>query len=186
MPARKPRSLNSGHTTKRQNSARDSAEQSVTPQTELTIKPPSELTGHKTAGQVWKRLVSLYFETEGKIITAFDGDVLVKYCLAEEELIELKKLRSDLMKLWEFQLKVLRKFRPTTETIEAYSEALAQANKLMQRFQGMDARLDGKRKMVFAMAQSLYLTPRSRAGVAPTEKEPEQPKDELESLLGGD
>src|SRR5690349_16766754 len=128
MPARKPRALNSGHTTKKQNETRDSAEQSMTPETELTIKPPSELNGHKVAGLVWERLIGLYSETEGKIITAFDGDILVKYCLAEEELIELKKLRGDLMALWEFQLKVLGKIKPTLETIDAYTEALAQAN----------------------------------------------------------
>ena len=183
MPARKPRALSNGHTTKKEKSARDAAENAATPTTELTIKPPAELAGHKTAGEVWKRLISLYLETEGKIITAFDADVLVKYCLAEEELVEVKTLRGDIMKLWGIQIKILSKFKPTEETIEAYSKALAQANKLMQRFQGMDARLDGKRKMVFAMAQSLYLTPRSRAGVAPPEKEPEKPLDEMEKLL---
>jgi hypothetical protein len=50
----------------------------------------------------------------------------------------------------------------------------------------MDARLDGKRKLLHSIAQSLYLTPRSRAGVAPPEKEPEKPKSEMDELLDND
>lgn len=73
--------------------------------------------------------------------------------------------------------------KPKPGQRQDYVNALTQANALLQRFQGMDARMDGKRKLVFALAQSLYLTPRSRAGVAPTEKEPEEPKSEMEKML---
>lgn len=153
------------------------------PKTLLTIKPPSALNGHRIAKSIWERLVGLYFETEGTIVTAFDADILVKYCLAEEELIELLKLRNEIKKLWDHHLKILGKMKPKADELKPYFEALAQANALLQRFQGMDARMDGKRKMIVTIAQSLYLTPRSRAGVAPTEKEPEQPKDPMDSLL---
>src|SRR5690606_13448911 len=98
-------------------------------------------------------------------------------CLAEEELDELYKLRADIKKLWDQHAKLLAKTKPKAEDLKDYYNALGQANALLQRFQGMDARLDGKRKMVFALAQSLYLTPRSRAGVAPPEKPAEEPLD---------
>jgi phage terminase small subunit len=47
----------------------------------------------------------------------------------------------------------------------------------------MDARLDGKRKLLHTLSQSLYLTPRSRAGVAPEQKEPEHDDDPMDKLL---
>lgn len=155
----------------------------MTPRTLLTGKPPPDLTGHKVAAGVWRRLVGLYNETEGTIITSFDADVLVKYCLAEEELLELSKLRNEIKQIWERHCKALDKMKPKDEDLRIYYNALAQANALLQRFQGMDARMDGKRKLVFSLAQSLYLTPRSRAGVAPPEREPEQPKSPMEEML---
>jgi len=156
----------------------------MTPKTVLTLKPPIELKGHKTAAGVWKRLVGLYFETEGTIVTAFDADLLVKYCLAEEELHELETLRASIKKLWLVHLRLLTMIKPKPDQVKDYFNALAQANALLQRFQGMDARMDGKRKLVFALAQSLYLTPRSRAGVAPTEKEPPEPDNPMGKFLG--
>lgn len=153
------------------------------PKTDITIRPPAELNGHKYATGIWKRLLTLYFETEWKIVTAFDADILVKYCLAEEELQELFTLRNEIKGLWDDHVRLLGKMKPKANQLKDYFNALAQANALLQRFQGMDARLDGKRKYIFTLAQSLYLTPRSRAGVAPTEKEPEPPKSEMEEML---
>lgn len=183
MPARKPSSLSTRHDTKAERGARTDAESALIPKTALTAKLPAELKGHRVAGGVWKRLIGLYLETEGTIITSFDADVLVKYCLAEEELQELAKLRAEIKKIWEKHSKILSKMNPKTEDLKAYFNALAQANALLQRFQGMDARMDGKRKLVFSLAQSLYLTPRSRAGVAPQTKEPDEPKSAMEDLL---
>ena len=153
------------------------------PKTLLTKKPPEELAGHVYASQTWKRIVGLYFEVKGTIVTAFDRDVLIKYCLAEEEAIELFVVRKQIMSLWETHRKWLAKLKPKSEDLKTYLDALAQANALLQRFQGMDARLDGKRKLVFALSQALYLTPRSRAGVAPEEKEQEEPQSEMDKLL---
>lgn len=155
----------------------------MAPKTVLTTKPPAALKGHKQASDVWKRLVGLYDETEGTIITAFDQDQLVKYCLAEEELDELFILRASIKKLWLAHLRILTVMKPKADQLKDYFNALAQANALLQRFQGMDARMDGKRKLVFSLAQSLYLTPRSRAGVAPAEKEPPEPDDPMGELL---
>jgi phage terminase small subunit len=183
MPKAKPSSLSRSHNTKAEREARTAAEESMIPKTLLTSKPPAELNGHKVASQVWKRLIKLYDETEGTIITSFDSDVLVKYCLAEEELVELSALRRVIFQMWDKHLKILNTINPKADQLKDYFNALAQANALLQRFQGMDARLDGKRKLIYALAQSLYLTPRSRAGVAPTEKEPDEPGGEIEKYI---
>ena len=183
MPKSKPTTLLKRHDTKADRTARVDAESSMEPMTKLTAKAPAELKGHRTAIDVWRRLMGLYLETEGTIITSFDADVLVKYCLAEEELQELAKLRSEIKKMWDAHSKMIGRMKPNAESMKDYFNALMQANALLQRFQGMDARMDGKRKLVFALAQSLYLTPRSRAGVAPPNKEPDKPPSEMEGLL---
>lgn len=183
MPSRKPLSLITRDQTKADRALRADAESARLPRTLLSIKPPLALTGHSHAAKIWKRVVGLYFETEGTIITAFDEDLLTKYCLAEEELVELFKLRADIKKLWIDHNRMLAHIKPKSDQFKDYFNALSQANALLQRFQGMDARMDGKRKLVFSLAQSLYLTPRSRAGVAPSEKQHEPPKDETERLL---
>lgn len=183
MPAKKDSSLNKRHDTKADKKKRESAEVAMKPKTKLDLKPPAALTGHKHASAVWTRLLSLYKETKGEIITAFDADELIKYCLAEEELLELSGLRKVVLRTWDIHLKWLNQFKPKGDQIKDYLGALAQANALLQRFQGLDARLDGKRKLIHSLAQSLYLTPRSRAGVAPSEKDPELPKSEMDNLL---
>ena len=186
MPARKPSSLIVRDETKAKKGKRVSGEAALMPKTAVPKTPPAGLKGHQHAGAVWRRLVGLYFETEGTIITAFDADLLTKYCLAEEELQELFELRGEIKKLWTSHNKILAKMNPKEDQLKDYFNALAQANALLQRFQGMDARMDGKRKMVFALAQSLYLTPRSRAGVAPPEKPPEKSKSAMGGLLDED
>ena len=183
MPARKPKSLTNRHDTKEGRQAREAAENAFMPKTSISKTAPAALKGHAHAAATWRRLVGLYFETEGTIITAFDTDLLIKYCLAEEELMELLKMRSEIKKLWTIHTKILNAMKPKADDLKDYFNALSQANALLQRFQGMDARLDGKRKLVVAIAQSLYLTPRSRAGVAPQEKPPEKPKSEMGGLL---
>jgi len=183
MPARKDSSLNTRHDAKADRAARAAAEESMQPKTQLSLKPPAALKGHAPASKTWIRMVGLYFETKGKIITAFDEDVLIKYCLAEEELLELFEMRSEIKKTWKIHLKWLNNLKPKGDQIKDYLAALQQANALLQRFQGMDARFDNKRKLIFSLAQSLYLTPRSRAGVAPEEKDPEKPKSPMEKLL---
>ncbi len=185
MPAKKDSSLSNRHDTKADRVARESAEAAMLPTTQITVKPPAALKGHAHASATWKRILSLFNETKGTIVTAFDQDLLIKYCLAEEELNELAGLRRVVFKLWNTHLKFLEKMKPTGDGLKDYFNALGQANALLQRFQGVDARLDGKRKMVYEMAKSLYLTPRSRTGVAPAEKEAEEPQDEMDQLLDG-
>jgi len=156
------------------------------PRTGLTLRTPEELKGHKAAITTWRRIVSLYAEVEGTIATAFDRDLLVKYCLLEEELIELAAVRKEIKKEYTTQLKAARRFHPTSKEIKDYINMWSVVNALFQRFQGMDARLDGKRKLLHALSQSLYLTPRARAGVAPPEKPLTPSKSSMEKVLDGD
>lgn len=185
MPARKPSTLSQRHDLPADKAARASAEAAMTPRTALTVRAPADLTGHPRAAVVWKRTLTLYGETEAKIVTGFDRDLIVKYCLLEEECVELAALRKEIKKDYDEQRKAARKFKPKADQIKDYVNMWSVVNALFQRFQGMDARLDGKRKLLHAMAQSLYLTPRARAGVPPTEKPPEKPKSEMEKILDG-
>lgn len=185
MPARKDSSLNKRHDSKKDKQARESAENALRPVTKLTLQPPGALDGHPHARTVWKRTISLYAETTGEIITAFDENLLIKYCLAEDELFELQDVRKEIASLWKKHNATLKKLKPKIDNLKDYLTALDQANALLKQFQGMDARLDGKRKMLLAMEQSLYLTPRSRAGVAPPEKPDEEPDSDMDKLLNG-
>jgi phage terminase small subunit len=184
MPARKPSALNKRHDLSEDKAARAAAEGAMTPQTQLRRVPPPVLKNHKTASETWSRIVALYFEIEGSIVTAFDEDTLVKYCLAEEEMLKLQKMCDGIEReRVRLQNKLDGIKGLSSKNLDVYYGLLEQFNALSARFQGMDARLDGKRKLIHALAQSLYLTPRSRAGVAPSEKEPDKPKSETERAL---
>jgi len=107
----------------------------------------------------------------------------VKYCLLEEEVVELGGMRATIKKEWETALKQANKIKPTTDTLKEWVQMWNIVNALFQRFQGIDARLDGKRKLLHTLSQSLYLTPRSRAGVEPPTKPVEEPKSDMDNLL---
>lgn len=185
MPARKPNILIVRDEARITTQARINAESSARPKTVLTAATPAALRGHAKAARTWKRLIGLYLEVDGIIATAFDMDLLIKYCLIEEEVVELAAMRHTIKLEWQNSLKQAKKIKPDADNIRDWGRMWEVVNALFQRFQGMDARLDGKRKLLLAMSQSLYLTPRSRAGVAPPEKPPEKEKTEMDGLLDG-
>jgi len=84
---------------------------------------------------------------------------------------------------WKDSEKALKKIKKTADNLKEWTAMQEVVNGFYMRIQGMDARLDGKKKLILAMQQSLYLTPRSRAGVAPTDKEPEHDDDPMAALL---
>ena len=149
----------------------------MTPHTQLTADLPRQLTGRDNtiAAATWKRIVGLYTETDGQIATAFDVDLLIKYALLEQEVRQMAELRKIILADWETNQKAAKKIKPNSETLKDWVRMWEIVNAGFQRFQGIDARLDGKRKLLLALSQSLYLTPRSRAGVAPKEREHEKP-----------
>jgi hypothetical protein len=184
MPAKKPVALidKDHHQATADRAERTSAEATFLPQTELSRTPPLALRGHISARQHWKMLIGLYGEVEGVIATAFDQNLLIKYCLILEECDWLMGIRTKIEKSYTSANTKLTKLK--TDDLENYYKALSQVNALLTRLQGFDARLDGKRKLALALEQSLYLTPRSRAGVAPPEKEHEPEPTETEKALG--
>lgn len=149
MPARKPLALLSENDRHRTRKENRAAEEEArNPNAALPIAPPKALDGYRLGQETWRRLIRLYRSTKGTILTAFDRDVLVEYCRGCQELAELRMLRKKL-----FQMHDL-------ETLLA-----------------VDARLDRKATRLDSLRQALYLTPRSRAGVTPTEKEDEDNKE---------
>jgi phage terminase small subunit len=183
MPAKKLSALTNRHETKEEKSLREEGEKAKTPKTLLSSNPPKMISSNKTAAATWARLIGLYSEVEGTITTAFDQDLLIKYCLLEDECIKMAGLRDAILKDYNTVANQMSKLKPKGEEIKQYFKCLEQVNALLARYQGMDARLDGKRKLLHSLAQSLYLTPRSRAGVSPTNKKPEEPVDPIEELL---
>lgn len=164
MPASKPQSLHTSAKTKADRQARQQAEDEVTPKGELP-KSVRALHGHKVAQAIWKRLAAEYAGLEATIVTRLDVDMLVDYCLMMEQMVDLDAARKK-------AVDVVAK----PETVEQMLKGLELLNRL-------DARADRKRALLLQWRQSLYLTPRARAGAVAARKPPEQPVDELERLL---
>jgi phage terminase small subunit len=175
MPASKLQTLNKSHQTKAEKETRESSEAAMTPATQLDLKPPALLQKRKHARATWSRLIGLYQEVDGTIVTAFDADLLTKYCILEEECLWLEGKRAQVDQNANRIDKLLKNKEKAKEfDAEGYVAMLQQYNALNARVQGLDARLDGKRKLLHDLSKSLYLTPRSRAGVAPTGKPKEE------------
>ena len=143
MPASKPLALLSKNDRHRtRKEVRAAEEESKIPNVGLSINPPGELNGLKIAQLAWRRLIRLYRSTKGTIITAFDRDVLIEYCRGCQDLAELRMLRKKLFHSNDLPTLLL-----------------------------VDARMDRKATRLDSLRQQLYLTPRSRVGVAPVKKE---------------
>lgn len=183
MPATKPTGLQVRHATRSERTARAESDAALTPSVPLTSATPAALRGHAYASRLWVHLIKLYSSIDAVIVTSLDRELLVRYCLLEEETRELMSLRKTIAAEWRSQLKSAKKIKPSADNLKDWVRMWEIVNALFQRFQGMDARLDGKRKLLVQVEQSLYLTPRSRAGVAPTEKADEPEPDEIEKLL---
>ena len=180
MPAKKNSALVKRHETKEEKEARVSGEEGMTPKTELTAKPPEVLKGHALAAKRWKRMIDLYNEVEGKLVTSFDEDLLANYCLIYEE------LHGDLPKLLAVMIKTYERLEKRSQRIEDENLAIELAKQLtqmMKEIKALDARKDAKRALALKIAQSSYLTPRSRLGVNPAEKQKDDDDDPMEAML---
>ncbi len=168
MPARKPKALITRHETAAEQRERESREAAMRPEQGLPMAP-ARLEGHAVAAATWRRLIRLYGEIEGEIITRLDMDLLIDYCMLSEQLAEMDKMRASVVAAWQ-------KMMDDKADPEAVMSAVDTAVKL-------DGRIDRKRALLFQMRQSLYMTPRARAGVAPAKREePEEPTD-MDQLL---
>jgi hypothetical protein len=183
MPARKLNLLNKRSLTKDNIAARIEAESSTTPRTLLTLKPPQELKGHKKAESVWKWAIGLYSEIDGTIATAFDEPTLIDVCMLKEEIPELVILRATQLKDYEARLRAINKIKAIPENEKILEGMWKVVNGSYQNFKSTCARLDSKRKLLHLLGQSLYLTPRSRAGVPVPEKPKAEEKSAMDNLL---
>lgn len=182
MPARKPASLITRHETKAEKQARIDRESAMKPARHLPVAAPAQLAGHPTAAAIWRRIVRMYLELEGEIMTRLDMDQLVDYCMLAEQVAELDHMRRAAYEAW---LEISEHHKKLTKE-DRIEEAIDYAVKLVYAFDAvvkLDGRADRKRALLHQMRQSLYLTPRARAGVAPAGKKEEEEPDELEQLL---
>lgn len=211
MPARKPKALITRHETKAEIRQREDRESSMRPEQELPRGAPARLAGHKVAGETWRRLIRLYSETKDPIVSKLDQDLLVDYCILMEQLVEMDLMRksaADIHQLILSRIAAIEKKRAELKKriaeaeisfelaqeldgLKAQDEALEEkqldlALRLTNAFDTilkLDARVDLKRAKIHTLRQSLYLTPRARAGVAPEKKEKPEEPDEMEKLL---
>lgn len=182
MPARKPKALIKRHETAAERKAREESEARMRPNRQLPISAPAQIKNMKVASEVWRRIMREYRSTEGEIVTRFDLDLLVDYCVLAEQVHELDGMRATAREIYKNLSKLYSQFMKNGQE----TDALMMASKVTSAFDAvvkLDSRVDRKRDLMFKMRQHLYLTPRSRAGVAPTPKEPEKEADPFESFL---
>lgn len=197
MPARKPQGLKTRHDTKAEKAGRIAAEEAMRPGHELPERAPARLKGHPVAAATWRRIIRTYNEIEAEIVTRLDQDLLIDYCILIEQLGELDLMRKTTFRQW-LELgarhdKVLQESKDHMATgeldlaEEKKVEAILLAVKCVDALEAvkqLDARADGKRKLLRNLKQDLYMTPRARAATAPNKKEKEVPPDDMDQLLG--
>lgn len=171
MSARKPQSLKQRHDTKADKEARLAAEAAFKPARPLPKEPPPQLAGHDVARATWRETMRTYGELEAQVADRLDLGLLIDYCLLVEQVGEMDKVAA-----------IARAAVAKTDEDESETWSTLQAIDMVVK---LDARTDRKRALLLQMRQSLYLTPRSRAGVQPPRKEAPEPEDELERLLKG-
>jgi len=99
-----------------------------------------------------------------------------------EQVHELDGMRATAREIYKNLSKLYSQFMKNNQE----TDALLMASKVTSAFDAvvkLDGRVDRKRDLMFKMRQHLYLTPRSRAGVAPSQKEREKEVDPLEAFL---
>jgi len=181
-PARKPAGLIERHETAAETAQRARREDALRPQRALSSEPPARLARRKVAAAVWRRVMREYRGIEAEIVTRLDMDHLVDYCILVEECAQLDEMRTSARELAEA---LASKYQALMEAGEL-EEALALTNKVLSAQEAVtkiDARKDRKLDLIKRWRESLYITPRARAGTAPVQKEKEE-QDELEQLVG--
>lgn len=168
MPKAKPIALHTRHATKAEKSERQAAELSLTPVSQLPEAPPALKKGHAPALAAYRRLMALYSELVAEVVTALDLDLLIDYCLILEQIAQMDVMRADVIKAL-----AAAKRAKKGEQIGIW----------MDRLLAIDQRVERKRGMAHRLRESLYLTPRARAGAAPPRKPAEPEADEMEQIL---
>jgi phage terminase small subunit len=169
----------------------EAAESAVTPKRRLPDNEPKELETHPVAAREWRRLMRLYNSLEADIVSRLDMGMLLDYCISVEQLGELDELRQAVMREWKNtqaivdDLESICEEEPDGCDRKELIKAIERAGYAFERVVKVDGRVDRKRALILSFRQSLYLTPRSRAGVTPQDKQKEEAKSELDALLDG-
>lgn len=184
MPARKPAGLSVRHDTVEDREERAASEAAVTPKKRLPENAPRELDGMIIAAREWRRLMRLYNSLDADIVSRLDLGMMVDYCTLVEQLDQLDKMRTAMLANWEDLQTVINEMREEgVSDVKVFADAVDKAGWAFEKVVKVDQRVDRKRALVLQLRQSLYLTPRSRAGVAPQEKPKEEQKSDLDALL---
>lgn len=183
MPARKPVDLHKRHNTKAEIAERKEAEAALHSERGLSLLPPKAIRKDKVAAATWRRLIREYSRLEAELISRLDFDLLVDYCNVMSQIDELDHMRTNSYEVWHFLNDQRKKFIEEKQFIEALG-LVKDIQKSYDVIIKIDARLDAKRKLVFSIRQSMFMTPRSRSGVKPSQ-DPEQtaPNDPFEAKL---
>ena len=181
MPAAKPVAIHTRHSTKPEIEQRAAQEEALTGCRALPAMPRS-LKGHQVAQAAWRRLMREFSRVEAVLVTRLDMDQLIDYCMLEEQKVEIDQMRRaayESMLALAQELELLRKKNMIDDAAKVASRVIDATNEVVQ----LDSRADRKRDLLMKLRQSLYLTPRARAGAAPKTKVEEPPEDPFEQLL---
>lgn len=186
MPAKKPAALITRSDTKANRRKRVDGETAITPKQPLDERPPAQLTG-AIARAIWQETVSMYFALDARIVSLLDRGLLMDYCVACEQLAQIDELRATSMTNYTQMQSSLDKVLETKKEIDPklLTRMVNAVNRSLDEIIKLDARADRKRALLHTFRQSLMLTPRSRGGVTPDEKQAEKPKSELDKLIDG-
>ena len=122
-------------------------------------------------------------------MSILDRGLLIDFCIACEQLAQIDGLRTIAMQNYNKAQQSLEKIlnsRKQEINAKLFMQLNNSVNWSMDQIIKLDARADAKRKMLLSMRQSLYLTPRARAGAAPSEKPVEKPKSAMAQLIDGE
>jgi hypothetical protein len=186
MPAKKIASLLSQHDAKAARMQRSLNEAALDPKMELTLTAPGRLKSCKGAGAKWKQMIKMYRRLDAAIVSGLDQDLIVDVCILDTQLEEMDQMRAAAVKNYANAQKILDRKAAKDEidpkVLIKWQDSLNSAEGMIVK---IDARVDRKRALLLSLYQSLYLTPRSRAGVVPPEKPPEKEKTDMEKFLDG-
>lgn len=157
----KPAGLIDRHETIAEKVERVDRQELTRPEYALPQNPPASIQGNKVAAATWRKLMRIYGSMQAEIVSGVDYLLVERFCAGVGELAELRELRQA-----------------------AHQQAAAGSDaEAIDTFVKLDARVDRKSALLHTLSQSLYLTPRARAGVHPKPKEAEKPTDQMDQLL---
>jgi hypothetical protein len=188
MPAKKPASLVVRDETKAERQRRDEQAKALTPGKSLSVRPPAQLTG-EVARSAWQETIRLYLTLDARIVSVLDLGLLRDYCIVCEQMAEIDELRAVARNNYSVNqallVKALMDKKDATD-LKILTKLSESVNRCFDKILRLDARADGKRKLVHSYRQSLMLTPRSRGGVNPEEKQKEEPQSAMGKILDGE